>query len=139
MPRGRGSNFTREEIDSFLDIIEDVLPLSSTQWERLAEMHSVRYPKKGHNADSLKTKLKELYGKKIPTRDPNCLPAVCHVKRLRYKILKLMDRSDLNSVNGMDKGGEHSVSSEDKDYDDLNQRYEGEGVEDEPASGSDAP
>ena len=139
MPRGRGTNFTREEIDSFLDIVEEVLPLSSTQWERVAETHSARYPEKGRNVDSLKRKFKELYGKNIPIEDTNCPPAVCRAKRLRYTILELMDESDLNSINGMDKDGEHTGSSEDKDYDDRNQQDEGEGVEHEPASGLDAP
>ena len=132
MVRGRGTNFTRDEINSFLDIVEDVLPLSSTQWERVAATHLARYPRKGRNVDSLKRKFKELYGKKIPTRDPNCLHAVCCEKQLRHKILELMDGSNLNSVNGMDKDGQHSGSSEDKDYDDQNQQDdEGEGVEDE--------
>ena len=56
----RGANFSREELDSFLDIVEDILPLSTTQWESVVEIHSSRYPDKGRTVDSLKRKFKEL-------------------------------------------------------------------------------
>jgi hypothetical protein len=95
MPRGRGTIFSREEVSRFLDIIEEFLPLSSTQWERVGETHSGRYPGKGCTLDSLKRKFKELYGKRIPTRDPHCPPAVCRAKQLRYAIIEWMDGSDL--------------------------------------------
>jgi hypothetical protein len=35
----RGANVLREELDSFLDVVEDVFPLSATQWESVAKMH----------------------------------------------------------------------------------------------------
>ena len=93
----RGANFSREELDSFLDIVEDILPLSTTQWESVVETHSGRYPDKGRTVDSLKRKFKELHIKRIPTGDPHCLPAVRRAKQLRNAIIKLMDGCDLNS------------------------------------------
>ena len=77
----RGANFTREELDSFLDSVEDILPLSTTQWESVVETHSVRYPGKGRTVDSLKRKFKELHIKRIPTGDPHCPPAVRRAKQ----------------------------------------------------------
>jgi hypothetical protein len=47
----RGANFSREELDSFLDSVEDILPLSTTQWESVVETHSARYPDKGRTVD----------------------------------------------------------------------------------------
>ena len=137
----RGGKFSRVELNSFLDIIKEVLPLLSTLWESMVRTHLARYPEKGHTVDSLKRKFKELYGKQIPTRDPHCPPAICCAKQLRYAIIKLMDGSHLISANGMgystwrDKSGEYSGNS-DNNNDDLNQDP---GVEDEPDSGLDAP
>ena len=71
----RGANFSREELDSFLDSVEEILPLSTTQWESVVEIHSSRYPDKGRTVDSLKRKFKELHIKRIPTGDPHCPPA----------------------------------------------------------------
>jgi hypothetical protein len=65
----RGANFSREELDSFLDSVEDILPLSTTQWESVVETHSTRYPDNGRTVDSLKRKFKELHIKRIPTGD----------------------------------------------------------------------
>ena len=91
----RGANFSREELDSFLDSVEEILPLSTTQWESVLEIHSARYPDKGRTVDSLKRKFKELHIKRIPTGDPHCPPAVRRAKQLRNAIIELMDGSDL--------------------------------------------
>ncbi len=64
----RGANFSREELDSFLDSVEDILPLSTTQWESVVETHMARYPDKGRTVDSLKRNFKELHIKRIPVR-----------------------------------------------------------------------
>jgi hypothetical protein len=61
-----GAKFSREELESFLDSVEDILPLSTTQWESVVEMHSARYPVKGRTVDSLKRKFKELHIKSCP-------------------------------------------------------------------------
>ena len=87
----RGANFSREELDSFLDSVEDILPLSTTQWESVVEMHSARYPDKGRTVDGLKGKFKELHIERIPTGDPHCLPAVRCAKQLRNAIIQRMN------------------------------------------------
>ncbi len=92
----RGANFLREELDSFLDIVNEILPISATQWERVAAMHNSRYPDKGRSMENLKRKFKELHIKQIPTGDPNCPPAVRCAKQLREAIIALLDGSDLN-------------------------------------------
>ena len=43
MPK-KGFAYSKEELDNFRDIIEEVLPISSTAWECVAEVHSSRYP-----------------------------------------------------------------------------------------------
>ncbi len=138
-----------EELDSFLDTVEDILPLSTTQWESVVETHSARYPDKGQTVDSLKRKYKELHIKRIPTGDPHCPPAVCRAKQLRNAIIELMDGSDLNSpawgtrMDAPRMGGESGESFGGSDDDADNQEYEDTGVENAPTErtidSSDAP
>jgi len=93
----RGANFTAAELDSFLDAVEEIMPLSATHWDNVAAIHSARYPDTGHNVGSLKRKFKELHGKRVSTGDPNCPPAVRRAKRLKQGIIDLMDGTDLQS------------------------------------------
>jgi hypothetical protein len=34
----------KEEVDNFLDAIEEVLPISFTAWKTVAAVHLLRYP-----------------------------------------------------------------------------------------------
>jgi hypothetical protein len=72
----KGFSYLKEEVDSFLDTVEEYLPISSTAWERVAEVHLLWYPDLNWTVDSLKRKFKELHNNKIPTGDPLCSPAV---------------------------------------------------------------
>jgi hypothetical protein len=38
-------SYSKEEVDNFLNAIEEVLLILSTSWERVAEVHLSRYPK----------------------------------------------------------------------------------------------
>ena len=96
----RGANFTAAELDSFLDAVEEVMPLSATQWEDVAEAHLTRYPDFERTVTSLKRKFKELYTKRVSTGDPHCPPAVRKAKRLKHAIVELMDGTDLQSEEG---------------------------------------
>jgi len=92
----RGANFSSEELDSLLELIEEVLPISATQWESVADLHRTRYPDAARTVDSIKRKFKQLHNKKIPTGNPICPPAVRWAKRLRTAIIELIDSLDLN-------------------------------------------
>jgi hypothetical protein len=142
----RGANFSREELDSFLDSVEDILPLSTTQWESVLEIHSARYPDKGRTVDSLKRKFKELHIKRIPTGDPHCPPAVRRAKQLRNAIIEMMDGTDLNSpargggMEGRPESGESSGSSDNNnDNQDDDQRSYVDDAPIEPIDSSEAP
>jgi hypothetical protein len=85
----RGANFSREELDSFLDSVEDILLLSTTQWESVVETHSVRYPNKGRTVDSLKRKFKELHIKKDSYRRPSlsaCCPSCKTTEECHHRV-----------------------------------------------------
>ena len=92
----KGLTYSQEEVDNFLEIVEEILPMSPSAWERIAELHSSRYPDLKRTVDSLKRKFKELHSKKVPTGDPVCPPAVRRAKQLRQMIIEKMDASDLN-------------------------------------------
>ena len=62
----KGFSYSTEEVDSFLDLLEENLPISATAWERVAKVHLTRYPNLKRSIDSLKRKFKELHNKKIP-------------------------------------------------------------------------
>jgi hypothetical protein len=93
-------SYSKEEVDSFLDTVEEYLPTSLTAWERVAEVHLVQYPDLKRTIDSPKRKVKELHNKNIPTGDPLCPPAVCWAKCLQVEIINRLDASDLNLEEG---------------------------------------
>ena len=100
-------------MDNFLDTLEEILPVTATGWERVAEIHLSRYPDQQRGIDSLKRKLRELHSKKVPTGDPLCPPAIRQAKRLKYLIIDKMDASDLNEE--YDSGVEEDGAGEGED------------------------
>jgi hypothetical protein len=55
----KGISYLTEEDGSFLDLLEEYLPISSTAWERVAEVNSTWYPDLKQSVNSLKRKFKE--------------------------------------------------------------------------------
>jgi hypothetical protein len=53
-------------VDSFLNLLEEYLPISLPVWERVAEVHLTWYPNLKQSVDSLKRKFKKLHNKKFP-------------------------------------------------------------------------
>jgi len=102
----KGTNYSLEEIDSLLDLIEDELPISATLWENIQKSHLSRYPDQRRGVDSIKRKFKELYSKRVKTGDPNCPQEVRRAKHLRHQIVESMNASDLNGSGDDDLGGE---------------------------------
>jgi hypothetical protein len=74
----KGFSYSPEEVDSFLDFLEEYLPISSTAWERVAEVHLMWYPDLKRSVDSHKRKFKELHNNENFHRrsslSPCCLP-----------------------------------------------------------------
>lgn len=113
----KGTNYSLEEIDNLLDLIEEELPISATMWENIQMRHLSRYPDQRRAVDSIKRKFKELYSKRIKTGDPNCPQEVRRAKRLRHQIVESMNASDLNTVvagseeQGSESGDDDASSS----------------------------
>jgi hypothetical protein len=121
----KGFSFSKEEVDSFLDTVEEYLPISLTARKRVAEVHLMRYPNLNRTVNNLKSKFKELHNNKIPTGDPLCPPAVHRAKHLRVEIINRLDASDLNY-----EEGDNSLEEGDATTANLRRDCEGNEVED---------
>jgi len=82
--RSGRSNYTAEEIQHFLAIMEEVLPIGPDEWDRVLVEHSNLFPNR--DVESLRRKYHTLHRKKIPTGDPSMPLEVKMAKRIKYKI-----------------------------------------------------
>ncbi len=73
--------------------VEELVPISTTEWERVWNQHNTRYSKQERTLESLKCKLQELARAKVKTGDPNMPPHICVAKRVYYAIVKKTDGS----------------------------------------------
>ena len=83
----RGLAFRKEELDFFLDLMEDVLPISLMEWEDVEQRHQEKYGTNDCTKETLKRKFQNLYLKRMPTGDPTCPLEVRRAKKNseRYK------------------------------------------------------
>jgi hypothetical protein len=101
----RGFKFTTNELESLAESVEEFVPISSTEWERVWNEHISIFPNRNWTAESLKRKVQEMARAKIPTGDPEC---PCHIriaKRVNYFIVKPMDGSTGEGSNDWEGGG----------------------------------
>ena len=89
----RGFKFTTQEIESMLEVIDEIVPIGNPDWERVWDRHNVRYPQKERTAESLRRKYQTLVKKKMKTGDPNCPPHIRYAKRIYRKIIAATDSS----------------------------------------------
>ena len=90
--------------------MEEILPIGTSEWERVWERHDVDFQAKERTPESLKRKFQELARKKIPTGDPQCPPYVRKAKHIYHKIILATDGSTGNSD---DLGFENEDNGED--------------------------
>ena len=76
----RGVGYSQMEIDTLLDLVEEHLPISNIEWERIEHLHKCNFPGENRTKESLKRKFQDLYRTKIPTGDPHIPP---HIKRAK--------------------------------------------------------
>ena len=82
--RGARSNYTTSELEHFLSVLEDVLPIGPDEWDVVTGRHAELFP--GRDTDALRRKYNTLHRKKCPTGDPNIPFDVRAAKRIKYKI-----------------------------------------------------
>ncbi len=116
----RGANFTAAELDGFLDIVEDTMPLSATHWENVAATHSARYPETGRNVGSLKRKFKELHNKRVSTGQSRwqCNTTTTTTTKMTTMTTMRTMTSDDGDDNGDDDGDDNNNNKDDIEDDD---------------------
>lgn len=87
----RGSGFGQAELISFLEILENKLPLCRVEWESVLTEHEKRFIQNERTVDGLRRKFANLHRKKIPTGDPMMPEDVRRAKRIRYKMTERAD------------------------------------------------
>jgi hypothetical protein len=89
----RGFEFTIRKLESLVKAVEELVPISNTELERVWDRHVALYPKQDRTMESLKRKFQEMARSKIKTGDPNMPPHICGTKWAYYTIVKKTDGS----------------------------------------------
>jgi hypothetical protein len=108
---GRSSAYAPAEVNVLLDIVAEILPLGSDQWERVGTEFRARYAitavnfipeltrficrfpasQRPRDNESLKLKFKSLRLVRKPTGDPTCPPEVRRAKLIYREIERSSD------------------------------------------------
>lgn len=88
--RGRTNrrNYTANEINQMLEIIEDIVPISGAEWTEVETRHYAYYSDMERTAEQLRKKFNNLARTAIPTGSPNIPPSIAHAKRIRGLIIE---------------------------------------------------
>ena len=98
---GRSSgarNYTEEERLNFLNIVEQRLPVSGTEWALVAREHSESYPNR--DVASLKRQYQALLRRREPTGDPKCPPDVKRAKHIDRLLKAKQSAGDVSEEAG---------------------------------------
>ena len=116
----RGAGYCQIEIDSLLDLLEEHLPLSTTEWERIEHLHRCRFPAEDRTQESLKRKFQDLYRTKAPTGDPNIPNDVRRAKEILKKMQMRTCASDCEGDDNLEVVDEVSKEGKPKEDTDNN-------------------
>ncbi len=106
----RGFKFTVGELESLAKTVEELVPISTTEWKRVWNQHNTCYPKQQQTLESLKHTFQELAMAKIKISNPNVPTHICVAKRAYYAIVKKTN----GSMGGGSKDSIFGVRSNDK-------------------------
>ena len=120
----RGLAFTASELESLAESVEDFVPISHTDWDKIRDDHSKYFPEQNRTTDSLRRKFQWMAKLKIPTGDPNMPRHIRVAKRAYYAIVKASDGSTGSPVR--DVFLEHEGEGEEDSLDDDSEEEEGD-------------
>jgi hypothetical protein len=89
----RGFQFKATEINDFLALVEEYMPVSAQSWQLVADLHAEIYNKEKRTAESLRHKFQEVCRRAGPTGDPNCPDYIIYAKRLNRRLIEMVDAS----------------------------------------------
>ena len=102
---GRGQGYTREEVQSLLDVVEEYLPLGPDDWEYVRRVHEQKYQDMNRDADSVRRKFASLHRTKLTSTDSSCPPEVYRAKSIRSLIIEKANNTEGHDVELVDAVG----------------------------------
>ena len=103
----RGLAFTAPELENLAETIEEIVPISHTDWDRVRDQHNENFPEQNRTTDSIRRKFQWMAKLKMPTGHPNMPRHIRVAKRAFYAIVKATDGSTGSPVRDLavnDKG-----------------------------------
>ncbi len=98
-----------------LDLLEEHLPISAIEWERVETAHKIRFPAEDRSRESLKRKFQDLYRTKIPTGDPFIPLKVRRAKMIHRMMDERINSSDCETNDDVETLAESSDGPPDND------------------------
>jgi hypothetical protein len=88
-----GFQFKATEINNFLALVEEYMPVSAQSWQLVVDLHAEKYNKEKRTSESLWRKFQEVCRRTGPTGDPNCPDYVIYAKHLNRQPIEMVDAS----------------------------------------------
>ncbi len=111
----RGPECTIAEIESLLEVIDEIVPIGNPKWDQVWDRHLSCYPGWEWTAELLRCKFQQLAHKKMPAGNPSCPSYICSAKRLYRKIVRVTDCSDRGSDDEKELGGNDADNNNNED------------------------
>jgi hypothetical protein len=67
----RGLAFTAPERKSLAETVDEIVPISHTDWDNIRDQHNENLPEQNRTTDSFRRKFQWMAKLKMPTGDPN--------------------------------------------------------------------
>ncbi|KUF96201.1 hypothetical protein AM588_10008552 [Phytophthora nicotianae] len=103
-PGGRGAGFDADELQSFLETLEEHLPLGRDEWELVLSIHNRSFSANNSTGDSLRRKFAALCRSRIRTGNSTCPAEVRTAKRVRFLMSQWADIGEGDDVSKTDIG-----------------------------------
>ncbi len=78
-------NYQVAKIESLIEIVDEILPVTTTECHAAAECHYTFFPEFNRAGDSLKRKFNSFAKRSGPSGDPNCPPYIRKAKAAKKK------------------------------------------------------
>ena len=114
----RGLAFWKEEIDFFLELMEEILPISSMEWDDIERRHNEKYATNERTKETLRRKFQNLYLKRVPTGDPTMPPEIRRAKKIQNNI---KHRADISEGEDTEEDGEDEAFVEESQEEEIQQ------------------
>ncbi len=85
MQEKKKENYQVAKIESLIEIVDEILPVMTTEWDTVAERHYTFFLEFSSTGESLKQKFNSIAKRSSPLGDPHCPPYVRKAKAAKKK------------------------------------------------------